>query len=194
MRVRYDWNDVQRYYDEGHGRDECIEKFGFSMIAWYKAIRRGKLRAELQRQKTVDWAAVQQFYDEGHTFRECKFRFQFAAASWTKAVRRGDLKTRSLRWPLEKVLSEAKCRNTVKRHLIGAGILENVCEECGLEEWLGRPIVMELDHRNGIRNDNRLENLRMLCPNCHSQTETHGAKNKKRLRLVQTDHPRTIPG
>src|ERR1700736_5714759 len=100
MRVRYDWDAVQRYVDEGHGRDECMERFGFTLMAWYKAIRRGKLRAQLERQKRIDWGAVQQFYDEGHPFRECKFRFQFAAASWTKAVRRGDLQPRSLRWPL----------------------------------------------------------------------------------------------
>ena len=110
MRNRYDWNEVQRYYDEGHGRNACAERFGFSLIAWYKAIRRGRLRAELQRQRTIDWAAVQQFYDEGHTYRECKMRFQFAAESWAKALRRGALKTRPLKWPLEKVLAEAKCR------------------------------------------------------------------------------------
>ena len=51
MRVRYDWAEVQRFYDEGHGRDECAAHFGFSLIAWYKAIARGKLRAQLQRQK-----------------------------------------------------------------------------------------------------------------------------------------------
>lgn len=129
MRVRYDWNEVQRYYDEGNGRDECAAKFGFSLIAWYKAIRRGKLRAELQRQKTIDWAAVQQYYDEGHTYRQCRARFVFATASWTKAVRRGDLRSRPNRWPLEKVLVKAKCRNTVKRRLLEAGILKNVCED-----------------------------------------------------------------
>jgi hypothetical protein len=193
MRVRYDWDEVQRYYDEGNGRDACMERFGFSTIAWYKAIRRGKLRAKLERQKIVDWPAVQHFYDEGHTFRECRARFVFASASWAKAVRRGDLTTRPLRWPLEKVLDQAKCRNTVKRHLLDAGILKNVCEECGLREWLGRPLVMELDHRNGVRTDNRVDNLRMLCPNCHSQTETHGARNKKRLRrIVQTDQSRVM--
>ena len=184
---------MQRYYDEGHGRDECQTRFGFSLIAWYKAIRRGKLRAALQRQKTIDWCTVQQYYDEGHTFRECRLRFVFAAESWAKAVRRGALKTRPIRWPLEKVLGEAKCRNTVKRHLLEAGILKNVCEECGLQEWLGRPLVMQLDHRNGIRNDNRLENLRMLCANCHSQTETYGSRNKKvlrqrRSRVMQRQH------
>ena len=181
MRIRYDWSEVQRYYDDGHGRDECAARFGFSLIAWYRAIRHGKMRAKLQRQKTIDWDAVQRYYDEGHTYRECKEHFIFAAASWAKAIRRGDLQSRPNRWPLEKVLARAKCRNTVKRHLLEAGILKNVCGECGLDEWRGRPISIELDHRNGIRNDNRLENLRMLCPNCHSQTETHGAKNKRLL-------------
>ena len=181
MRVRYDWSEVQRYYDQGHDRDECRGRFGFSMVAWYKAIRRGTLVATLQRQKTVDWAAVQRYYDEGHTFRECRERFVFASASWAKAVRRGVLTARAQRWPLAKVLGEARCRNTVKRRLIEAGILKNVCEICGLREWLGRPLVMQLDHQNGLRADNRLHNLRMLCPNCHSQTETYGARNKKRL-------------
>lgn len=182
MRVRYNWAEVQRYYDQGHGRDECVEKFGFSLIAWYKAIRRGRLHAYLERQKSVDWPAVQRYYDEGHTYRECRIRFGFAAVSWAKAVRRGALTSRPLRWPLEKVLKEARCRNTVKRHLLEAGILKNVCEECGLREWNGRTLVMQLDHRNGVRDDNRLDNLRMLCPNCHSQTETYGARNKKVLR------------
>jgi len=184
MRVRYDWSAVQKYYDEGNDRDACVARFGFSLIAWYKAIRRGKLRAEPQRQKTVDWAAVQQYYDEGHTYRQCKAHFVFATASWAKAVRRGDLRSRPNRWPLEKVLRSAKCRNTVKKYLLQAGILKNVCENCGLQEWQGRPISIELDHRNGIRDDHRLENLRMLCPNCHSQTDTHGAKNKKKRKSL----------
>jgi len=51
--------------------------------------------------------------------------------------------------------------------------------ECGItDEWRGRKIVLELDHVNGCGNDNRLENLRFLCPNCHSQTETFRGRNK----------------
>src|ERR1700694_4711962 len=121
MRVRYDWTEVQRFYDQGHDRDECTAKFGFSLIAWYKAIRRGVLRAELQRQKTIDWPAVQQFYDQGHSYRQRQARFGFAAASWTKAVRRGAIRSRKQGWPIERVLQQAKCRLTVKRRLLQAG-------------------------------------------------------------------------
>lgn len=47
------------------------------------------------------------------------------------------------------------------------------CKICGITDWLGTPLVLHLDHVNGINNDNRRENLRLLCPNCHSQTETY---------------------
>lgn len=58
---------------------------------------------------------------------------------------------------------------------------EHKCEnpECGLTEWHGKPIPLELHHINGNPNDNRLENLQLLCPNCHSQTDNYCAKNIK---------------
>jgi RNA polymerase subunit RPABC4/transcription elongation factor Spt4 len=46
------------------------------------------------------------------------------------------------------------------------------CESCQLQEWLGKPIVLEMDHVDGDRNNNQRSNLRLLCPNCHSQTQT----------------------
>ena len=48
---------------------------------------------------------------------------------------------------------------------------------CGITEWNGQPTPTELDHINGVRTDNRLENLRILCPNCHAQTKTYRGKN-----------------
>lgn len=54
-------------------------------------------------------------------------------------------------------------------------------ETCGLEEWLGRPLSMALHHVNGEDADNRLENLQMLCPNCHSQTENFAGRNRRPL-------------
>ena len=57
------------------------------------------------------------------------------------------------------------------------------CHECGITHWRDRPLNLHLDHVNGVNNDNRFENLRFLCPNCHSQTETYcrkGRENKAR--------------
>jgi hypothetical protein len=54
------------------------------------------------------------------------------------------------------------------------------CNICGMgDEWNGHLLVLQLDHVNGISNDHRLENLRLLCPNCHSQTDTYAGKNNK---------------
>lgn len=67
----------------------------------------------------------------------------------------------------------------LKKKLIKHGIKENVCEVCGISNWNGNPLVMELDHINGVRTDHSLDNLRMICPNCHSQTDTFRGKNIK---------------
>ena len=53
-----------------------------------------------------------------------------------------------------------------------------LCDNNGV--WQGKRLTLQLDHRNGVKNDNRPENLRWLCPNCHSQTETFGSKNLRR--------------
>ena len=65
----------------------------------------------------------------------------------------------------------------LKNRLFKTGMKVNECEECGINDWNGQPLNCELDHINGERTDHRLENLRILCPNCHSQTSTFRAKN-----------------
>lgn len=70
-------------------------------------------------------------------------------------------------------------RSHLKKRLIKRG-WKYLCAECGLSDsWNGRPIVLHLDHINGVHNDNRLDNLRFLCPNCHSQTETYSGKKTR---------------
>jgi hypothetical protein len=66
-----------------------------------------------------------------------------------------------------------------KSRMIKDGLLKNLCYECNINEWRGKPIVLQLDHINGDHFDNRIENLRLICPNCHSQTNTYCGKNHK---------------
>jgi len=81
---------------------------------------------------------------------------------------------------LEKVLTKDSNynRTKLKDRLIQEGLKEYKCEICGISEWLGHPISLQLHHLNGINNDNRLSNLQLLCPNCHSQTDNFGTKGK----------------
>ena len=69
--------------------------------------------------------------------------------------------------------------NVLRRQLISSGMFEHRCQGCNLNSWLNNLIPLELDHINGIRTDNRIENLRILCPNCHALTPTYRGKNKK---------------
>lgn len=69
----------------------------------------------------------------------------------------------------------------LKRRLLDAGLLKNVCALCGqLPEWKGSPLVLIMDHINGIHTDDRLENLRILCPHCNSQTTTFCGRNRRK--------------
>jgi hypothetical protein len=67
----------------------------------------------------------------------------------------------------------------VKTIIERENLLPRQCDVCSLTDtWQGKPLKLQLDHINGINNDNRLENLRFLCPNCHTQTDTFCSKNK----------------
>jgi hypothetical protein len=81
--------------------------------------------------------------------------------------------------PLSELLVDGRFvqTNRLKRRLIQEGVKEARCSACGRDRWNGRPIPLELDHSNGQRSDNRLENLRILCPNCHAQTDTYRGRN-----------------
>lgn len=71
-------------------------------------------------------------------------------------------------------------RDKIKSRIIKYNLLPYECEKCKNHgEWNGQKLSLHLDHKNGINNDNRLENLRFLCPNCHSQTATYAGKNIK---------------
>jgi len=101
---------------------------------------------------------------------------------------RGHLKGKTHNWgkkiPLEKILIENSLygggTSKLKGRLIKEKLLIYKCYECGINEWKGKPLALDLEHKNGNRFDNRIENLTILCPNCHSQTSTYrGRKNLK---------------
>lgn len=169
---------VLRLLREGKTYKEIAEQTGLarptiSYHATHNDLRRQGLR-------TYDWRKVQSFHDDGHGVRETIKHFAMSNGAWQKAKLRGDIVSRDHRMSITQLLSPGRqsSRAHVKQRLRLAGLLRQSCDRCGISDWLGEPLSLQLDHKNGIKNDNRLENLHLLCPNCHSQTDTFAGRNK----------------
>ena len=168
--------------DFGVGTNEIARALGIhaSTVSYHKA----KLGYSMEDSCAAryDWAAIQHYYDEGHSVLECIEQFGFSRWAWAYAVKRGAITPRPQTMPLDELLTAApRSRNNIKQRLIAAGIKRNACEECGIGRWRDQALSLCLHHVNGDRHDNRLENLQLLCPNCHSQTPNFGSKNTRPL-------------
>ncbi|MEO8092116.1 MAG: hypothetical protein ABI726_05360 [bacterium] len=99
------------------------------------------------------------------------------------AARRESLRQCNVPRPLAEVMVQGSSysRGNLKQRLFAEGLKERRCELCGLSDvWRGRRMALILDHINGIPDDHRLENLRIVCPNCAATLDTHcGAKNRQ---------------
>ena len=81
---------------------------------------------------------------------------------------------------LELIKSPGATNHQKRKRLIEDGLKENKCECCGLSEWMGKPIPLELHHKDGNHWNNDLENLQILCANCHMQAHDYNNNNRKK--------------
>lgn len=132
-----------------------------------------------------NWKEINNYYHSEKTITvgQCKEKFGFSTGAWNSAVERGDLLSKKRYTISYEELFVENCKHdriTVKKYIIKNKLFDYVCKECKITNWKKRKLSLHLDHINGIHNDNRIENLRFLCPNCHSLTETYGGKNNKK--------------
>lgn len=176
--------EIGRLRAEGKSYSEIAAALGLckATIAYHS--RRLNLPVDEKASRRYDWTEIQAAHDRGLSVRQCMATFGFSQASWHAAVNRGALTPRPACKPLAEVLVEGRPthRSHLRVRLVKEGLKADRCERCGLSEWQGRYLSPQLHHRNGRKHDNRLENLELLCPNCHAQTENWGGRNKKGLR------------
>ena len=136
----------------------------------------------LARKPKYDWGQVREYLKD-HGVRESIAHFGMSKKTWHVAVSddRIPYKPAHILSPEEVFVVGKRARGVVKRCLLRHGVPYE-CAGCSLSEWCGKPLSLQLDHKNGDGNDNRRENLRFLCPNCHSQTPTFAGRNMKKRR------------
>lgn len=167
---------------KGVSRSEIARRLGLAKsTVTYHAKQLGE-QIEERFGKRFDWSQVQAYYDQGHSVRDCARVFGFSTWSWHSAVQRGAITPRPGFRPLDEVFAAntRRSRGHLKQRLLRAGLKDGSCERCGISEWRGESMSMALHHINGDRYDNRIENLELLCPNCHSQTDTYAGRNGRR--------------
>jgi DNA-binding transcriptional ArsR family regulator len=167
---------------EGHTKSAVAAELGITKSSVSRHAALAGLSIDERCARRYDWDAVQAFYDEGRTIGECVERFGFSRATFNAARARGAIRTRPRSAPRDVIFVQGVRRNRghLKQRLRQAGLLPDACEECGLSEWRGKPLTLQLHHLNGDGLDNRIENLVLLCANCHSQTENWGGRNVQR--------------
>jgi hypothetical protein len=168
-------DQVLRLYADGLTQRQIAVQLGVTPPTISYHLRRLGFPPRPQRRQ--DWPSIQAHYDAGHSVRECQVRFGFSTASWYEAVQRGAIVPRPAGMPVEELVAGRRNRSHLKLRLVRLGLIEERCHECGITDWRGSALSLCLHHVNGVNDDNRLENLHLLCPNCHSQTENFAGRN-----------------
>jgi hypothetical protein len=145
-----------------------LEQAVAASVSIAQVLRRLGLRAAGGNYPVIRRAIEQANLDTSH----------FKGQAWNKHVSLGPRRS------LDAYLSNMHPINShrLRLRLIDEGVFAATCNRCGGTEWLGQPIPLELEHRDGNSANNSLENLELLCPNCHALTPTYRGKNKNRKR------------
>lgn len=153
--MKYDWskNTLEKYCRDSTSYAQVLSKMGAKVNGSNYSTLKSKIK-----EYGID---ISHMLHQGHNFGK----------TWTAKRNMEDI-----------LVENSSYTNThnLKTRLWKTNLLKKECYECGITEWRGKPAPLQLDHINGIRSDNRIENLRILCPNCHSQTDTWTGKNKLR--------------
>jgi DNA-binding transcriptional ArsR family regulator len=174
---------VQALLAEGLTPAEIARRLGVTKGTVAFHMRRLHIEVDERCARRYDWDEIQRTYDSGLSARECAKKFGFNLASWHQAVCRGAIVPRPAAMAIELLLVKGRLqtnRSHLKLRLLKEGLKDNRCELCGITEWHGKPLNMQLHHRDGDGTNNQLENLELLCPNCHAQTDTYGGRNGHR--------------
>lgn len=151
-----------------------------------EAVRLSRSFSEVQRRLGYSVSGGMHRFISAHIKRLGLSTEHFTGQAWLRG-RRGVI-TRQPR-PLQELLvvGSVISSSALRKRLIREGLLEPKCEMCGLDTWRGEPLPLALDHINGDPGDNRLENLRILCPNCHALTDTWCRRKNGRRTPMQRE-------
>lgn len=133
------------------------------------------------------WEEInREYHNNDLSIKQIKDKYGFSDTALLSAIKQGRFVRKIILRKIDRIDSILSGdaipynRGSIKKYIIKHKILDYKCSECGLgNDWQGKPLVLVLDHKNGIHNDNTLSNLRFLCPNCNSQMPTFSGRNKR---------------